>query len=369
MKNQLISNGIIYRNPAPHVFSRHAYFPSVVVASNGELLASFAIGEAFEAANLDTFISHSVDYGETWTEPKRLLERETKKLVSNFARLTSFGDDSIAAIISQCRRDTHPEEGLANPENMGFVETDLLLVRSGDFGHSWQQPEHVEPPLIGPSFEMCSAIVELKDGRWLWPTSTWRDWNGFEPNGMKMVAFVSHDKGKTWPGFLDVMDGHHQKIIYWESKIIEMDNGLLIAIAWVYNEKEGKDLTNHYTISNNGGKTWNTPLSTGLTGQTVAISLLTDGRLFVVYRRMDKPGLWANISSIEEEQWINDESFPLWGAKELNLNSKSGNMVQDFNELKFGAPCISMLQDHTVFITFWCYEKMVSNIRWIKLSV
>jgi hypothetical protein len=366
---QSFNTGLIYRNTSPHVSSKQAYFPSVVLMYNGEMLASFAIGEAFEAVNLNTYIAHSKDMGETWSEPKPLLVQQPNNLLSNCSRITAFPNGNVVAVVVQSHREVHPEEGLANPENIGFVPTDLLLVRSRDSGYSWELPEIIDPPLVGPSFELCGPIVPLRDGRWLWPTSTWRSWEGYSPNGMKMVALVSYDEGNTWPEYLDVMNGNADKTIYWESKIIELSNGLLIAVAWAYNEAQGKDLPNHYTISRDGGKTWLQPDSTHIQGQTMAIAELSDGRLLSVYRRIDKPGLWVTVSRLQEDAWINENEFPLWGSQETSLVRKSDSMVQDFNELKFGAPCITVLPDNCVYVAFWCYEKMVSNIRWFKLFV
>jgi hypothetical protein len=227
-----VQTGIIYRNPKPHVFSRQAYFPSVVMTAHGDMLASFAIGEAFEAADSDVYISRSNDLGETWSDPARLIKDKDKKLCSRYARIAAMADGSLVANIVRSHREAHPEEGLANPENIGFVPTDLLIARSMDFGNTWSDPIMINTPLIGPSFEMCSPIVEVTDGRWLWPTSTWRGWDGYCPNGMKMVALVSYDQGKTWPEYLEVMNRSSQKIIFWESKIIELSTGILLAVAW-----------------------------------------------------------------------------------------------------------------------------------------
>ncbi|MCB0749152.1 MAG: exo-alpha-sialidase, partial [Ignavibacteriae bacterium] len=253
--------------------------------------------------------------------------------------------------------------------NLGFVPTEVFLVRSCDYGHTWGTPQKITPPLIGPSFEACSPIIILKDGRWLWPTSTWRGWDGYCPNGMKMVAWVSYDKGKTWPEYMNVMDDSQRGVIYWESKIIELSKGTMIGTAWAYDERRGEDLANHYTISIDSGRTWSKPRTTGLFGQTMAISELPDGRLLVVYRRMDKPGLWVTIVHIKSGNWINEREFPLWGVQESSLTNKSNNMVHDFNNLKFGAPCITFLPDQSVYISFWCYENFVSNIRWLKLNI
>jgi len=363
-----IRTGLIYRNPKPHVFSKQAYFPSVVVMDNGEMLASFAIGEAFEAANSDTYISRSKDMGQTWSDPVRLLKRDEKALVSNYARIAAVPGGMVVSNVVRSHRESYPEEGLANPENLGFVPTDLLIVRTRDNGITWDDPQQVKPPLVGPSVEMCSPLVPLSDGRWLWPTSTWRGWDGYCPEGMKMVALISHDQGVSWPDYMTVMDRNNEKIIFWESKIAEITPGKLIAVALAYDEKNGKDLPNQFTLSSDGGKTWSAPASTGITGETMAIAAMPGGKILAVYRRMDRPGLWLTIVKLENDKWINEKDIPLWGVREKSLTDKSDNMVQDFNELKFGAPCVTLLPDKTVYIAFWCYEKMVSNIRWFKLD-
>lgn len=358
--------GIIYRNPAPHIVSRHAYFPSVVTSESGEMLVSFAIGEAFEAVNLNTYISRSVDGGQSWTEPD-LLIKEVLPGTSQFARLCYMGDGKVVANILRCIRTNHIEEGLANPANTGFVPTNLFLLHSDDFGRTWKNLKQVTPPLEGPCFEMCSALVRLADGTWVWPTSTWRDWNGSEPNGMKMVALLSNDQGKTWPEYWTVMDNHKSKIIYWESKIIQYDKETLLGIAWTYDEQNGKDLDIHYACSDNGGITWSNPASTGLIGQTVFPVKIAHKRVLTVYRRTDKPGLWAAISTFENGEWKNEKLIPLWGTSDVSLLAKSPGMVQHFNELKFGAPSVARLDDDELMIVFWCYENYVSNIRWIKI--
>jgi hypothetical protein len=364
-----IRSGIIYRNPKTHVVSRQAYFPSVAVLANGEMLATFAIGEAFESVNSDTYVVRSKDMGETWSEPISLIKKKSEILVSDYARISAMPDGSVIANITRCHRESHPDDGLANAENLGFVPTDLLIAGSFDNGYTWTEPEKITPPLVGPSFEMCSPLVPLSDGRWLWPTSTWRGWDGYCPNGMKMIALVSNDKGKSWPEFMDVMNRSNEKIILWESKIIELSKGVLLGIAWAYNESEAKDLPNQYTISNDGGKSWMPPASTEIKGETMAIAGLSGNKILAVYRRMDRSGLWITIVRIEDNKWVNETDIPLWGTQEKSLTDKTDNMVKDFNELKFGAPCITILPDNSVYIAFWCYEKMVSNIRWFKLSL
>ena len=364
-----LKRGLIYRNPKPHVKSIHAYFPSVAVMANGEILATLALGEAFESTNLRTHIARSSDNGESWQVEGAIYPGTFDRLTSDFSRVTALADKEVLVFMARHDRTEHPDEGLTNPKTLGFVPTTFLILRSRDYGHRWTTPEKLEPPLSGPEFEICCPITPLKDGRWILPTSTWRGWSGECPHGMKMVALVSHDRGVTWPEYMDVMADQERHIIYWESKIIELPDGRLMATAWAYDEKKAQDLPNQYVLSRDGGKTWSRSKSTGLIGQTLTPFSLGDGRVLCVYRRIDKTGLWANISHLKGDKWINDYCEPLWGHRVSGLTGSSRNMVDNFNILRFGAPCITRLKDKNLFVAFWCYEECISVIRWFKFQL
>jgi hypothetical protein len=85
---------------------------------------------------------------------------------------------------------------------------------------------------------------------------------------------------------------------------------------------------------------------------------------------MDEPGLWANVSRLEGDRWINVGSQPLWGYRRAEATTQTGpSMVENFQALKFGAPCITRCPDGRLFVAFWCYEENVSVIRWFKFRV
>lgn len=112
-----------------------------------------------------------------------------------------------------------------------------------------------------------------------------------------------------------------------------------------------------------------TPSSQGIMGKTMTNTLTPEEKVLVVYRKTGKPGLWITIVLTKGDRLLNEKEIPLCGAKEIILTNKSKNMVQDFNELRFGAPFIAILPDKKVYIAFWYYEKMHSIIRWFKLEI
>lgn len=365
----LQETGLVYRNPKPHIRSVHAYFPSLAVLDNGELLCTGMLGEAFEAHNCRTHIFRSTDRGATWTHEGPIYPGPPHPLMSDCARITALGGGKLVAVMMRHDRRHLPDDGLANPETIGFVPSEVMLLRSGDGGRTWSEPAPQTPPLEGPEFELCSPITVLRDGRWVWSTSTWFDWAGNCPNELRLVGWVSEDEGQTWSSYMDVMHEPGNRVFHWESKIIALPDGRLLAVAWVYDDSTGVDRPNQYALSDDGGATWSPPMSTGLQGQTMTPIALDDGRILSVYRRTDEPGLWANLSHLDGHAWINETATPIWGHQTAGLTGDTGNMADNFAVLRFGAPCLVRLGGGTVYGAFWCYEDCVSVLRWFRLRV
>lgn len=362
-------NGYVYRNPTPHVKSIQACFPSVVCMDNGEMLATITLAEAHEAVDMRSCLCRSQDQGRSWRIEGRVYPGTPDRLTSDASRLTYLGGSELVIFMVRHDRGGHPEEGLTNPETLGFVPTELLILRSHDYGHTWSEPAAIQPPIEGPSFELCAPITPLRDGRWILPTQTWPDWQGHCPNGVRMIALVSPDRGHSWPEYWDVMQEPRGQVFFWESKIVEFADGALLATAWEYDNLASQDGPNQYVISRDRGRTWSKPRSTGLQGQTLTPMLLDDERILCAYRRIDQPGLWANIARLEGDQWVNETDLPIWGSSFTDLVATDKNMSENFTRLRFGAPCMTVLPDGDIFMAFWCFEDCICLVRWYRLRI
>ena len=244
--------------------------------------------ESFDYA---TYVSRSHDGGKTWEDLRRVLYPEQAMEMSHTVCISRVGDRLIGIVRPVSSRRSR-YRGSANPKNLGYVPMDLVTIESHDRGRTWSDPKKIEPPLIGPSFEVCHPVHELSDGRDGLATSNWKGWDGAAPNGMKAVALVSNDRGRSWPEYLNVINGYDKGVIHFEQSLVELADKRLLAVAWAYEEATGHTLPTPYVISEDG-KTFSKPRPNGLNGQTAKIIRLADGRILCLYRRHDQPGLWA----------------------------------------------------------------------------
>ncbi len=365
MINPLVG-GIVYKNPKPYLAAVHAWHPSLVVLPGGELVATFDLAQAVESFDYHTCLARSADGGQTWSTPVPIFRDTLPGRATHSIRTGAVADGTLVGFGARFHRD-NPEEGLVNRENLGYVPMDLFLLRSGDAGRTWQGPQFIAPPLVGPAFEMCHRIVELADGRWLAPTSTWKGWHGEAPHGMQAIALVSHDRGQTWPEWLSVIDQTARGAISWEQGLAQLADGRLVAVVWSFDEAGGRSLPNRYAVSHDG-QHFCAPRDNGLQGETAKLLTLADGRLLCLYRRLDKPGLWANLVRFDGNDWINLEEAPLWQGTASGMSGERSS-GDELSSLKFGYPSMVQLPDGNVFAVFWCVEDCLHIIRWLRIAI
>ena len=144
--------------------------------------------------------------------------------------------------------------------------------------------------------------------------------------------------------------------------VVQLDDGRLLAVAWVYDTAKSETHPSVYAISDDDGESFSDSAETGFLAQTCKIVQLTDGRVLAVYRRHDQPGMWATVASLDGDRWTNLSSAPVWqGADSGMSGDRRGS--EELLELKFGYPHSTQLPGGDILTLFWCDEGSGTNIR------
>lgn len=363
---EILESGLIYANPMPHLRSRQAIFPTVVRMPSGDLLAAFTVGEAFESVDGHTELARSKDDGRTWEQLGPLPRTATPFPTSESGRLSITPAGEVLCFGPRLDR-SDPELPIGNADTNGFLDAEAVFYRSCDEGRTWSEAEVIPIPLPR-TYEVASPIVPLSDGRWLAPFSTWRNWEGVKLSPERAYAMVSMDEGKTWPEMITTFADPTERVTFWEQRIIELDGGRLLAIAWCHDHETGQDRPNQFAIAENGWSfgPWR---STGLPGQTCTPLWLGGDRLLCVYNhRFGEPGVRAVLVRMSEENWKVEHELVIWGQS-MRSTRQSDNVVGVINHFRFGFPMVLRLSEQTVLISHWCMEDQQLVARWTRVEL
>ena len=373
---ECIGEGVVYVNPHPHLRSRHAWHPSLVALSANEWFVSFDLGEAVESLDYGTWFTTTSDAGSHWSAPRRLLVDpwlESRAGHSNppipcthSIRVSRMANGEWVGIGARWQR-PDPGEGLVNRTNLGYTAMDVFLTRRDSARDRWCAPQPLDSPLPGPAFELCHPVLECADGRWLWPTSTWRGWDGDCPLGMQAVAWVSTDRGGTWPGWIPLANASAQRVILWEVGVTRLPGDDLLASVWRFHEPSGRSLPSAYCVGSAAGPF--SPLcENGLQGETAKVLGLCDGRVVCVYRRCDRPGMWAQLADLPQGSWRNLAETPIWQGTGNTMRGRQ-HASDELSSLRCGYPSLVELGPGELLVVFWCREDCLHVIRWSRLRV
>jgi sialidase-1 len=358
---------VIYDNPIPHVRSRHGYFPNVVTLPSGEMVAAFVLGEAFEAANCTTWITRSSDRGNSWTLQGPIYDKDRLgKLTSDCLKIIQLSDGSMIAAGYRYAR-PHPDQPIVVSETGGLLGGDNIVARSIDGGLSWAEPAIIPrtwPELIelsGPCIQASNSDV-LGIGALL----TMPD--GTNPSGQAGVLLRSRDMGSTWDDTTRFFQS--DRIVPYESRIVEMQPGRFAIIIWAYDSVDQKSLTNLITVSHDGGHTWSDPIDTGIWAQASSLSYLGGDRLLTIHsHRGADPGLWVRLVDFANDRWTVLAECLVYGKHHGRQTRDGQEAAEMFRSLRFGQPSLVDMGGGEWLAVHWCVEEGQGKILGHRIRV
>lgn len=354
-----LAGGVAFAASPPD--ARNAYHPSLTALSDREWFVSFDLGTSTETLDYHTRGLRTLDGGATWQDEGPLLVKPEGAPTTHTLRTRRLEGQRLLGFGKWENRQGY-ETHRSNRETLGQVPMKLFWFESLDGGRKWSTPHWIDPPLVGPTWELCHAIIRLPDGSWAAPVATWRGWNGELPNGELTGMLVSPDGGATWPRLVMTFDGRKSGCIHWEQCVIVRRDKSLVATAWVYDPKTRETRPSAYVVSRRR-KDFQPADAHGISRADVQ-----DRRIGV---RPSVGGLSPARSSGalggsgvgRRGGWRTERRGLLWGAAESGMAGRA-SASEELNALRFGFPSLATLANGDVLLVFWGTHGKQTAIHW-----
>lgn len=357
-----LSSFALYANPVPLLVSRQALFPGIIRLADGRLLALFSIGQAFDAADMRSFVSISLDDGHTWSEPRRLNAREADPPEQeSFKPIELRGGRLLATGYVFERAD--PLRPIVDPVTFALPRLVPKMAVSSDGGQTWSVPRAIrlagEPPL-----ELSGPPTQLTGGRIIAAASPFH----LRPTGHSGWIIASDDEGRSWFKLSEFFRAPNEDIHAWECRLVAWGQGRVAVIWWAYDHTRGANLNNHVAFSLDGGATFGPAVDTGVPGQSSNLIHLEGDTLLTIHAQREKDaGLVVRRVDVSGDRFHIREELELFA--DPAMGSTTADIKQQFGDLKFGQPSLLRLNETELLAYCWAFEAHQYIIKAFRLSL
>ncbi|SMY08876.1 sialidase family protein [Flavimaricola marinus] len=359
MKISLDAEATIYANPNPLLVSRQAVFPGLAALPNGDLLAMFSIGQAFDSADMRAVVSRSTDGGHSWATPRPL--HEGSELASESFKPTLLPDGRILALgyVFERPDDLTP---IVDPDTMELLPLRNRWSISEDQGVSWSAPFQFS--VEGAPLELSGPAIVLPDGRLIAAGAPFH----LGPGGHEGWIIASDDAGANWRRqsiFYRAPGGH---VAPWECRLCHLGGSRIAVIFWAYDAQAQVNLDNHIVLSDDNGQTFGPAIATGIMGQASNVMALDENRVLSIHcHREDPVSLTVRVLRLGLDRVDIDAEFPIFGA--VGEASATDGIVSQFGSLRFGQPALLRTGPDRVLATCWSVENCQHVIKGYHLKL
>ena len=353
-----IAEGDIYfegKDGLISVGSRTAVLP------DGKLIATFNTESKIGINDFAPMVSYSQD-GIVWSEAKYLWPQYIgKKSVYGSVRKTLDGRVCFAGV---CTPITEPGQPYWSDEVGGMLENKLIFSISED-GYTFPDFTEVDLPYYGSAENPGGMLVD-RDGTIRIIYAPYKAIEGKEDTEVcQLVMVTSYDGGKTFTPSVFAKDAAPCQ--YGESWLVRLSENCHMVSTWQTAITHGSD---RYFLSWDGAKTFDGPYIMPFDGQSTALEVLEDGKVFVVYnyRSVDPAGVYLALAQPDKDGFHMLANEPVWTSQRKTYNGTSGEF-NEWTDFAFGEPHVTVMPDGTLLVCLWYDEGDKKGIRFVKLSM
>lgn len=356
---QLIDTGIVYANPDPLLVSRQAAFPGLARLPDGDIVAMFSIGQAFDAADMRAYVSRSSDNGRSWSPAQLLHDTRLEPMESESFKPVALADGTLLATGYVFVRPTMLTP-IVDPATNALLPLHNKVSRSSDGGRSWSRPQRFE--VDGAGLELSGPCIQRASGEVLGAAPPFH----LGPDGHEGWLISSGDRGETWQRKSVFFSADGGTVAPWESRLIDFGGERIGVLFWAYDAANGRNLSNRLALSEDGGDSFRT-LDTGIGAQASGGIALGGDELLSIHAHREAPvGLNVYRSRLRGDRVERMDTLALFADERLGQGAAQG---EPFANLRFGQPSLLPLGGDDYLACCWLVENCQHVIKTFRIRL
>lgn len=346
--------------------------PIITTLSDGTLIACQHVGRDLSSADNHIEVLRSTNRGKTWLNEGSIHGGHPPEDGFSY-RGPDIAEIPDGRLLMTATRFESKGDTLFDIESEALQRPELLLYWSEDAGHTWSDPQIVPVDLPPEKYTANGAgrLLQMAPDRWLYFLETWKPEGYPGPPDQKAALVVSNDQGQTWGELTVVADDPTGAVLYWDQMPCVLPDSRIYNVFWTHLYGTKRDLTNHWSISEDQGRTWSEPRPTNLRGQVCSPIALRDGRVAAIYNFRHEPqGIHVAVGENFSYYDVDQEAVVFDAGLEATMGTTdSDQFLAEHMLIGFGKPGGHLEAEGTVVTYFWCTSQGVTHTRWVRLRI
>lgn len=356
---QLVEAVTLYANPDPLLVSRQGVFPGLARLANGDILAIFSIGQAFDAADMRAHVSRSTDNGRSWSAPVLLHDTVLEPMESESYKPLQLSDGTVLATGYVFVRPSMLAPIVADDGTL--LPLHNKISRSEDGGQTWTRPERFIVDGVG--LELSGPCIQRASGEILGVAPPFT----LSPSEQEGWIISSTDGGRSWQKKSVFFASDAGNVAPWESRLIDFGGDRVGVLFWAHDLAAGRNLNNHFALSEDGGQTF-TALETGIAAQASGGIALSQDEVLTIHAHRESP-VGLNVYRLRLVNGQLDRVDTLALFKDERLGQEGDIAFDPFVNLRFGQPSLLALGESEYLGCCWMVEAGQHIIKTFRIRL
>ena len=344
-------------------------FSCLTRVRSGQLLATARLGSGKDTADGNIGIWRSTDCGQTWSGLVMPFTTnfEGQKGCLRTGCITEMPNGCLLMTCAWVDRSTQGR-ALYNEATGGLCHMFPIISQSTDAGHTWSSLRRVDLYPVSLPSALTGPTLVLPDGGIACQFESQKNWDSTEPIFNISAFKVSYDGGTTWPEYIQIAGRPGGDAVCWDQRIAQFPSGRMLNLFWSYDTVKNIDCPIHQSFSNESGRNWSVPVSTGIVGQIACPVVMSESDVVMLYVRRDKKRQILACQSFDGgKTWDGNSEICVYN--QAGDNEDNSNLFDAMNQWSFGHPCGIRISDSEIAVVYYAGQGSNTGLQFCRIHL